>query len=39
MPRNNNQAATIGFESDLWRAADALRSNMDAVWDRLGELS
>jgi len=24
-------AATIGFESDLWRAADALRSNMDAA--------
>ena len=31
MARNNNSAATIGFESDLWRAADALRSNMDAA--------
>ena len=29
--RDNNSAATIGFESDLWRAADALRSNMDAA--------
>ncbi len=31
MPKNNNSAATIGFESELWRAADALRSNMDAA--------
>src|SRR5438552_3903153 len=23
--------ANLGFESDLWRAADALRSNMDAA--------
>jgi type I restriction enzyme M protein len=27
----NHTAAPIGFESDLWRAADALRSNMDAA--------
>ena len=31
MAKNNNSAATIGFESALWRAADALRSNMDAA--------
>jgi type I restriction enzyme M protein len=31
MPGTNNSAATIGFESELWRAADALRSNMDAA--------
>ena len=31
MPKTNNSAATIGFESELWRAADALRSNMDAA--------
>jgi type I restriction enzyme M protein len=31
MPEANNSAATIGFESELWRAADALRSNMDAA--------
>lgn len=30
MPKNNN-GANLGFESDLWRAADALRSNMDAA--------
>ncbi|MDD3828387.1 MAG: class I SAM-dependent DNA methyltransferase [Anaerolineae bacterium] len=29
--RDNNHAAPIGFEADLWRAADALRSNMDAA--------
>jgi type I restriction enzyme M protein len=23
--------ANLGFEADLWRAADALRSNMDAA--------
>jgi len=23
--------ATLGFENQLWRAADALRSNMDAA--------
>src|SRR5882672_2800496 len=26
-----SNGATLGFESDLWRAADALRSNMDAA--------
>jgi type I restriction enzyme M protein len=31
MAKDNNTAAPIGFESDLWRAADALRSNMDAL--------
>ncbi|MEE8391985.1 MAG: type I restriction-modification system subunit M N-terminal domain-containing protein, partial [Anaerolineae bacterium] len=31
MTKGNNSAATIGFESELWRAADALRSNMDAA--------
>jgi type I restriction enzyme M protein len=31
MTKNNNSAATIGFENELWRAADALRSNMDAA--------
>jgi hypothetical protein len=31
MARDSNQAAPICFESDLWRAADALRSNMDAA--------
>jgi type I restriction enzyme M protein len=34
MVKHNNGAnstAPIGFESDLWRAADALRSNMDAA--------
>jgi hypothetical protein len=31
MPEDNNTAATIGFGSDLRRAADALRSNMDAA--------
>jgi len=32
-PRASRQAggANLGFESDLWRAADALRSNMDAA--------
>ncbi len=29
--RDNNHTAPIGFEADLWRAADALRSNMDAA--------
>ena len=27
----NNCGANLGFEADLWRAADALRSNMDAA--------
>src|SRR4051812_112970 len=26
-----NTAATLGFEAELWKAADALRSNMDAA--------
>src|SRR6266699_1900489 len=30
MPDPGN-GATLGFESELWRAADALRSNMDAA--------
>ena len=29
--KNNNTAATIGFEAKLWAAADALRNNMDAA--------
>ena len=28
---NTSHGANLGFESDLWRAADALRSNMDAA--------
>ena len=34
MPTDNgrkNNGANLGFESELWRAADALRSNMDAA--------
>lgn len=31
MAKNNNNGANLGFESQLWRAADALRSNMDAA--------
>jgi len=31
MAKDNDSAATIGFEKELWRAADALRSNMDAA--------
>lgn len=31
MAKDNDSAATIGFENELWRAADALRSNMDAA--------
>ncbi len=27
----NGNGANIGFERELWRAADALRSNMDAA--------
>jgi len=27
----NNNGANLGFERDLWQAADALRSNMDAA--------
>ena len=29
--KNNATASTLGFEAELWRAADALRSNMDAA--------
>src|SRR5438132_4285592 len=28
---NNDTAANLGFEADLWKLADALRSNMDAA--------
>ncbi|MCA9028875.1 MAG: type I restriction-modification system subunit M N-terminal domain-containing protein, partial [Planctomycetaceae bacterium] len=28
---NNGNGAKLGFESELWKAADALRSNMDAA--------
>ncbi len=31
MAKGNNTSANLGFESELWRAADALRSNMDAA--------
>lgn len=31
MAKNANNGANLGFEADLWRAADALRSNMDAA--------
>ena len=31
MPQPNHSAANLGFETELWRAADALRSNMDAA--------
>jgi type I restriction enzyme M protein len=34
MPRSpsaNDSAATLGFEAQLWQAADALRNNMDAA--------
>ncbi len=27
----NGAGANLGFENELWRAADALRSNMDAA--------
>ena len=27
----NNSSANIGFEAELWLAADKLRSNMDAA--------
>ncbi|MFZ5556688.1 MAG: N-6 DNA methylase [Pseudomonadota bacterium] len=29
--RNNDTAASLGFEAKLWAAADALRNNMDAA--------
>ena len=32
MPKpNNSTTGNIGFEAQLWAAADALRSNMDAA--------
>jgi hypothetical protein len=32
MPKSNNSStANLGFEAQLWAAADALRSNMDAL--------
>jgi type I restriction enzyme M protein len=31
MAKETNGGANLGFESELWRAADALRSNMDAA--------
>ena len=31
MAKSSNNGANLGFESELWRAADALRSNMDAA--------
>ena len=32
MPKTKvNNGANLGFEQQLWRAADALRSNMDAA--------
>jgi type I restriction enzyme M protein len=30
-PKNEDSAATLGFEAKLWAAADALRNNMDAA--------
>ncbi|MCR4288411.1 MAG: type I restriction-modification system subunit M N-terminal domain-containing protein, partial [Deltaproteobacteria bacterium] len=29
MANQNNTSANLGFERELWQAADALRSNMD----------
>jgi type I restriction enzyme M protein len=31
MAANSTNGANLGFESELWKAADALRSNMDAA--------
>ena len=31
MAKQNNGGANLGFEKELWQAADALRSNMDAA--------
>jgi type I restriction enzyme M protein len=31
MAKGTNNGANLGFESEFWRAADALRSNMDAA--------
>jgi len=30
-PKNSATAANVGFEAQLWAAADALRNNMDAA--------
>lgn len=30
-PSNNTTHANLGFEAQLWAAADALRNNMDAA--------
>jgi type I restriction enzyme M protein len=29
--KGNENDSVLGFENELWRAADALRSNMDAA--------
>ena len=29
--RTNNSSATVGYETELWRMADALRGSMDAA--------
>lgn len=29
--KSSNSTATIGYEAKLWRTADTLRNNMDAV--------
>ena len=31
MAKKSNNGATLGFEKQMWLAADALRSNMDAA--------
>ncbi len=31
MAKDTNNGANLGFESEIWRAADALRSNMDTA--------
>lgn len=31
LPPKNNSTAKLGFEAQLWPAADKLRSNMDAA--------
>ena len=37
-PANGN-GANLGFEASLWKAADALRSNMDVVFGDAGEVN
>ena len=32
--KNGNTSTNLGFEDQLWKAADALRSNMDAAEDK-----